>query len=225
MWTISRQYQVEQCADANAEINRQLGGSPLALPEGITVHRFSVRLTLDEQTRNYLQQQRNHGYESAHTMRQLQLTERALAGENGLLVMHLTNHREDTASIIQLLANDRTTNENRRIELIRELIDKGFIQDADLDAFTRSLVQQSTAAFAAPSGAPQFGALTSSPHTGGVVPGAVAQPTPIAAPQFTPTSQVPAPPTPAETQQSTSDENKRSGGVAEWTRVGKNKSQ
>jgi hypothetical protein len=193
----------------------------VVLPEGITVHRFSIRLTLDEQTRNYLQQRRNHSYESAHTMRRMEVIRRSLAGENGLLVMHLDTHRDDTGSIIQMLANDRTTSENRRIELIRELIDKGFIQDADLDAFTRSLVQQSTLALGAPSGAPQLGALTSP----AVVPGVVVPPAQVAATPPERTSAAPAPQpepqSPPEPQPSTSDNEKQSGGVTTWKQVGR----
>lgn len=223
MWAISRLYQVEQCAAADAEINRQLGGGPVALPEGITVFRFSIRLTLDEQTRNYLQQQRNHGYETAHSLRQMELTRRSLAGENGLLVMHLTQHRDDTASIIQMLENERATNESRCIELFRELIDKGLIQDVDLDGFTRSLVQQRTLALGTPSGLPQIGAVTGASAV--ITP--AAQPMPItAAPvqatdPFSAQGQATAPHAVADPPQSAKASVPPKGGVTKWKPVGK----
>ncbi|MFD1151563.1 hypothetical protein [Saccharothrix hoggarensis] len=148
MRQISRRYPVEQCADADEEVNRTLGAGPRDLPEGITVHRFAARLTLDETTRRLLQEHRNTGYESEIEQRRIEATRRALDGDNALLVLHLTKHKEDTASLITMIAQDRHSSEQRRMDLLRDLVERKIIQDVDLDDFSRTLIQQSTTSLA-----------------------------------------------------------------------------
>jgi hypothetical protein len=211
MRQISRGYDVEQCAAADEKINRRLGGASISLPEGITVHRFAVHLTLDAQTREYLQKSRNHVYEEDLDQRRLEATRRALAGDNALLVMHLMNNRDDTASVIDLLAKDRNTSEQRRIDLFRELLTKGVIQDADLDELTRALVKQNTTAVLGyPAGAPQVG-----PSSISLAPSTVVHPTQqqtalTAEPERTAAQHTPVP-------------NTSTGGVAAWKSVGKDR--
>jgi hypothetical protein len=144
MREISRRYPIERCAEADAEVNRVLGTLPVVLPEGITVHRFAVQLTLDAQTRGYLQTKRNSVYESEIEQQRINATRRALDGDNGLLMMHLAHNRGDTGVVIEMINRDRHASEQRRIELFKDLLGSGVIQDIDLDDLTRALVRQST---------------------------------------------------------------------------------
>lgn len=215
MRQISRRFEVEQCAAADEEVNRTLGSAPVTLSEGITVHRFAARLTLDAQTRAYLQQSRNHDYEASLDQRRIEATRRALDGDNALLVLHLSKHRDDTSSIIDILAKDRNTSEQRRIELFRELLAKGVIQDVDLDELIRALVKQSTAAVLdGPAGAPKIGSASGQFSTATIVPGAIA---PVPALETAPE------PVPAQAELSTSQPSTANGGVATWKPVGKGK--
>lgn len=216
MRQISRRFEVEQCAAADEEINRRLGTAslPLPLPEGITVHRFAVHLALDTQTREYLQRSRNHGYETDLDRRRLEATRSALAGDNALLVLHLMRHSDDTGSIIDLLAKDRNTSEQRRIDLFRELLDKGVIQDADLDELTTALVKQSTSTVLShPAGMPQIDSLTGQSSMT-VIPGAAV---PLAQQQSPPAVE------PKHGGQHPPDNGTTPDGVAAWKSVGKDR--
>jgi hypothetical protein len=174
MQQITRKHDVEDCAKADEEINRTLGTAPVVLPEGIEVHRFAVLLELDHKTRDYKQQLRNHGYEADLGSRRMEATRRALEGDNALLVLHLTEHKGDTSSVIDILAKDRNTSAQQRIDMFKDLLDKGVIQDIDLDELTRTLVKQSTVAVqTVPTGIPQIGESTSQTPVGQVVAGSV----------------------------------------------------
>lgn len=174
MQQITRKHEAEDCANADEEINRTLGTAPVVLPEGLEVHRFAVRLEIDQKTREYMQQLRNHDYETDIGSRRIEATRRALEGDNALLVLHLTEHKGDTSSVIDILAKDRNTSTQQRIDMFKELLDKGVIQDIDLEELTRTLVKQSTVAVqTVPTGVPQIGESTSQMPAGQVVPGAV----------------------------------------------------
>ncbi|WP_328618430.1 hypothetical protein OHS18_22845 [Amycolatopsis sp. NBC_00355] len=212
MRAISRRHPVEECAAVDAEINATLGGSPITLPEGITIYRFSVRLTLDDSTRTILQGKRNVRYQGEIEQLRVEATGRALSGDNGLLLLHLTRHPDDTSSVIELITQHHKATDKQRIELIQDLVDRKIIQDVDLEEFARALVRQGTSAVQGGPGLPALlGPSTSTPVPAPpLVSGTITPPTaPMAA---APQSQAP-----------TGTSAGKSGGVTSWKPVGKAK--
>lgn len=224
MRQISRKYPVEACAAADAEINAALGIAPMTLPEGIAVHRFSVRLSLDDATRRLLQERRNVYLEGDIERLRIDATRRALNGDNALLMLHLTRHRDDTSSVIDLINRDHTASAQQRTELIKDLLNRGVIQDTDLDELTRALIQQSTTATLGgqlPTIASGVAAvqLPAAP----VVNGQVAAPAATAATPANPAVPQPTPAPAAAAVPAAGPTSGDGGGVTGWTPVGKNK--
>ncbi len=226
MRRISRRYRVEECAEADDEINQIVGTAVRELPEGITVNRFAARLTLDDKTRALLQTRRDTGYESDIEQARIEATRRALKGDNGLLIMHLTTHRGDTGSLINLIKQDRDASEQRRGDLLRELLDRKIIQNTDLDDLARALVQQSTTALGgqvrpSPIDTPGTAGWLAigAPAAGNPPPANTSQGTPVtASPPTDVESRPDEPPTAGGTPWPDSG---TGGGVARWKSVGK----
>jgi hypothetical protein len=172
---ISRDFDIEACALAEVEINRVLGTAPITLPEGITVHRFSARLGMDEATIKATREMRaaHHGsslaavkssgtqgvqdIEQEGTLRRqhqrMEAIQAAMRENYDLVAIHLSQHPDDTGSLINMIRSDYQANEERRDKLIVELLQRGLIQDIDVGALNSALL--STAADSYRSGPPR----------------------------------------------------------------------
>lgn len=165
---ISREFEIQDCAKAEREINRAVG-VPFPLPEGITIYHFSARLTLDADARAYLQakiaadreadldklrrhddiERAHHGetLEGIHVSAEVQRDQErmnavrlALKGDNDLLLYYLAQHRGGAAAIINMIRADQASTERERLTLLKYLIDHNLIQDVDLDELRSELV-------------------------------------------------------------------------------------
>jgi hypothetical protein len=231
---ISRNFNIEACALAEVEINQALGAAiPITLPEGITVHRFFARLSMDEATRKAIQDlragqrdsslaavkssgaQRVHDIEQKAALRRrhqrMKAIQAAMHGNYDLVAIHLSQHPDDTGTLINMIRSDYQTSEERRDKMITELLKRDLIQDIDVDDLNSALL--TTAANSYRSGPPRainLPHLTALPSTSASTPSATSQ----AAPS-TPVPSTPAPSTPGpdNSQQSNTS------GVVGWRRL------
>lgn len=172
---ISRGFDIEACALAEAAINRTLGVAPITLPEGITVHRFSARLSMDDATIESIHELRSaqHGSSLAavqssgaqgvqdieqegelHRQHQrLEAIQAAMRGNYTLAAIHLSRHPDDTGSLINMIRSDYQANDERRDRMILELLKQGQIQDIDTEGLNSALL--SAAADSYQSGPPR----------------------------------------------------------------------
>lgn len=157
---ISRDFDIQDCAKAEREINRALGGGSFVLPEGITVYHFSARLTLDDSARVYQQARVAAGREAdleqigwcgdldraRHDEKvagvRRDAIRQALKGDNDLLIYHLAQDPGASGAIIDMIRTDRSSTEQQRITLLKELIDRNMIQDVDLDELRSALLSE-----------------------------------------------------------------------------------
>lgn len=155
---ISRSFDIEECGLAEMEINRILGSAPTVLPEGITVHRFAARLSLDDTTKEALQALR--AAQRSNTLatitqgeldiqqerglrrqqQRMEAIQAAVHGNYDLVAIHLSQHPEDTGSLINMIRSDYQTNEERRDRLIGELLKRDLIQDIDVGDLNSALL-------------------------------------------------------------------------------------
>jgi hypothetical protein len=107
--------------------------------------------------------------------------EQFVSGENGLLLHHLTIHRDDTMGVLNALSQKDQVNAQARAKLLEQFKDR--LLPEELDSFAELLIRHTKDAIERPS-APQIG----QPH---VPPGIVAGST---EPKPTPAKQAPAGP-------------------------------
>ncbi|MGH3942192.1 MAG: hypothetical protein ACRDTG_26935 [Pseudonocardiaceae bacterium] len=162
---ISRSFDIEQCGLAQMEINRILGSAPTVLPEGITVHRFAARLSLDDTTKKALQElraaQRSNTLATVtqggldieqerglrRQQQRMEAIQAAVHGNYDLVAIHLSQHPEDTGSLINMIRSDYQTNEERRDRLIGELLKRDLIQDIDVGDLNSALLGNAATTF------------------------------------------------------------------------------
>ncbi len=220
---ISRGFDIKECALAEAAINRALGVAPITLPEGITVHRFSAQLSMDDTTIESIHELRSVQHRGSlnavqssgaqevwnielegdlHRQHQrMEAIQAAMRGNYTLAAIHLSRHPDDTGSLINMIRSDYQANDERRDRMILELLKQGQIQDIDTEGLNSALL--SAAADSYQSGPPR----------------AIGLPPPTALPSALPSSsstthQLVAPPAAADNGQQSS-----SSGVVGWRRL------
>jgi hypothetical protein len=172
---ISRRFEIKDCAQAESEINNLMNQTPSILPEGITVHRFFARLGMDDATRKSIQEifgaqhdnvtaaVKSTGEQVVRDIEQegdlrrnqqrMEAMQAAMQGNYHLLAIHLSQHPDDTGSLINMIRSVYQTNEERRDNMITELLKHDLIQDIDIDELNSALL--STAAESYRSGPPR----------------------------------------------------------------------
>lgn len=204
---LSRGFDIEASAQAEAAINRTLGAAPITLPEGITVHRFSARLRMDNARVTAIREMRAAQHDSSlaalrssgaqevqdieqdGTLRRqrqrMEAVQAAIRGNFDLVAIHLAQHPDDTGSLINMIRSDHQASEERRDRMILELLKRDLIQDIDVGDLNQALLGAAAGSFR--SGPPQtirlprLPALPSAPTS---APGTAPQPVapPAAAP-------------------------------------------
>jgi hypothetical protein len=217
---ISRGFNIEACALAEAEINRVLGAAPIALPEGITVYRFSAQLSMDNATLNAIHEMRatqhdsslavlkSSGAQGAQDIEQdgtlrrqhqrMEAIQAAIRGNYDLVAIHLSQHPDDTGSLINMIRSDYQASEERRDRMIAELLKRDLIQDIDVGDLNSALLSTAANSYRAGPpraiGLPRLTALPSASTSSSAAPSQPASP--LATPSQ-PSAPLATPPPPA----------------------------
>lgn len=197
--TISRRYDIKDCAQAESDINNVMNQTPFILPEGITVHRFFAQLGMDDATRKAIQEMfgaqhdnvtaavKSTGQQVVRDIEQegnlrrdqerMEAMQAAMQGNYHLLAIHLSQHPDDTGSLIDMIRSVYQKNEERRDKMITDLLKHDLIQDIDISELNSALL--STAAESYRSGPPRaidLARVTVLPNSSAASPNGVSQP-------------------------------------------------
>ncbi|MFL6140470.1 MAG: hypothetical protein ACJ72N_01195 [Labedaea sp.] len=169
MRDITRQYPIEESAAAEQEIRRVLANSPITLPEGITMHAVRPQLTIDDTARTAAQAavaanrnsvlavikgraeigQAHHEQalrsieqdgELVRRQRSRDAIQEALQGNYDPIAIHLGQHPDQTGDLLNMIRADFQAGEQRRDNLIMELLRRDLIQDIDVADLNSSLL-------------------------------------------------------------------------------------
>lgn len=131
LWRVGRSYSPNAVQSAEDEARRYLQ-APFELGGGLTVTWLSIRLVLDERQSAPAVEVDTEAHVGRLTGSRVQRLRALLDGEESYLMLHLAQHPEDTGSVLQMLAAARTRNEDIRLGLLDRMLERGFIQDADI---------------------------------------------------------------------------------------------
>ncbi|MGY0236941.1 hypothetical protein [Longispora urticae] len=73
-------------------------------------------------------------------MRTEQYAEAMSRGDGALLAMHLGRNPDDTGKVITMIAENNSLNNKARVDLLTQMIDKGHIQEADMDGLRPEII-------------------------------------------------------------------------------------
>lgn len=140
LWQVGRQFPPRLAAEAETEARRLLQGAH-SLTQGITVTAAAARFrgdsTLDVGTKALDEDSLQGALELQRVTR---LKDRLANGDNALLLEHLLQHPEDTPTLINMIAASNQQDQAVRLGLLKDLMDRGMITDADLDGFRAALL-------------------------------------------------------------------------------------
>ncbi|MGY0234284.1 hypothetical protein [Longispora urticae] len=161
---ISSRYTIEEYAQAQQDMNRTLGGSPLVLDEGITIYRFFAHIVRDATTleaakmadaalRQVVVVKAEHVLNTTtqsnkHALEQQEMTAvgQALQGDYGPLRLILARNPDNVLGIISALSESRQASAQQRLDVLKHMMDNNLMQDVDIAEYREQLVAQVMAA-------------------------------------------------------------------------------
>lgn len=152
LWRMSRSYPPDDVQGAEDEARQSLR-APFDLDGGLTVTRLSLRLTLDERQSGAAVEVDADIQAGRLAGSRVQRLRNLLDGDESFLLLHLAQHPDDTGSVLQMLAAARERGEQSRLGLLDRMLDRGFIQDADIGPLRDSILGNPNAS-ALPPGRP-----------------------------------------------------------------------
>ena len=171
MRVITRRHSTDAAAAAEQSLNQLLASGDFKIPEGMTVFRFSARLSLDLAIQQRLRQLGSLRHEDQiaemrsrtvigqvqhdtavkriqlegeldRERRKLEAVRAALQGKNDLLMMFLAGNPNDSMAVMRMILDDRDASRQDRTRLLIELIDRQLIQDGDIDNIRQALTSE-----------------------------------------------------------------------------------
>jgi hypothetical protein len=156
---MTRQYDVDNCPDAERRLQSEYSGGPLTLPDGLTVHSIVVRLRTDESTAEFQHNARQlqragvtdeaeHANQRHREERNAELEKtriealRQIAnGEDDLLFIFLSRNPDQVGTVLQTVAQRRELTIKAQFQLFDKMVEQGFIQEADIEPMRRLLLE------------------------------------------------------------------------------------
>lgn len=148
VWVISRQFAADRPGPAEMAARSALA-AVRDLDEGITVLRATARFRMDSRLQGgaiKLDEDRLEGTLAGNQM--IRLREWFDGSEHAAIIGHLRQHPDDTGSVLQLMREDRKQNQQVHLDLLKDMIERGFITDADAQPLRDAIL-----GFAVPGGA------------------------------------------------------------------------
>ena len=131
LWVIGRQYLPENAGAAEAAARNTL--PPVsALAEGITVLRSAARFRTDSHlTAAVLDMDAGRHQGNLDAQRMQQLRQWFDGSEESAILLHLLQHKDDTGTVLQMLANGQDKAQAMRLALLDRMLEHKLITDAD----------------------------------------------------------------------------------------------
>lgn len=139
LWRIGRSYSPSAVHGAEDEARRQLR-PPLDPGGGLTVTWLSIRLALDAYQSEAALEVDADAHTGRLTRTRVQRLRELLDGDEAFLLLHLTQHPDDTRTVLEMITATRERNEQVRLGLLERMLEKGFIQDADIGPLRESIL-------------------------------------------------------------------------------------
>lgn len=139
LWRIGRSYPPSAVQGAEDEARRYLQ-PPFDIGGGLTVTWLSIRLALDERQSEAAVEVDADAHTGRLARTRVQRLRELLDGDESFLLLHLAQHPDDTGSVLQMITASRERNEQVRLGLLDRMLERGFIQDADIGPLRESIL-------------------------------------------------------------------------------------
>ncbi len=131
LWIVGRQFAPQDVAGAEVAARSALRRLR-DLDEGITVLRSSARFREDRHLSTAVLERDQDTHQGSREERRMQLLRRLVNGsDESVLLIHLMQHPDDTATVLQIMSDARDRNQTAQFGLLDRLLDHHLITDAD----------------------------------------------------------------------------------------------
>lgn len=131
LWRVGRQFQPENATAAEAAARAAVSGAH-RFEQGITVLQSKARFRADRQLMEGRRQLDQDALQGQLDQQQLERLNRLDGSDEAAVREHLLRHPEDTQTVLTMLAAGRERNQGMYIGVLKELLDRNLITDADV---------------------------------------------------------------------------------------------
>jgi hypothetical protein len=167
MREISRDYEVEQSAEAESSLQRETMERSTQYNIGIRIDRFIVKLSLEDDARDHIRQLKQMERNLIQERKQDQLERQRLElemermrmkmdfygplikeGQWQLLALQLSNHPEDVASVAQMIRQQRQAELDNQLRTLKIMLEEDVIEGFQMEEASRRVLQRFVENFA-----------------------------------------------------------------------------
>lgn len=131
LWLIGRNYGPEDAAGAEAAARSALSGAT-GLDEGVTILRATARFQVDTHLTTATIERDADTYQGTLDPQKMGRLRQMLDGsDEAMVMMHLLRHPDDTASVLQMMADARDKDHAVQLGLLDQMLEHNLITDAD----------------------------------------------------------------------------------------------
>jgi hypothetical protein len=161
MRSISRRYDVEQSAQAEEAIIKQLPIDIQQRDTGFKLSHFIVELSLEEEARKHIRKIKQIDRDKEHQKQQAELDRQRLqlemehtklrmdfyspfiqGGQWQLLALQLANHPEDVATVTQMLSKQRQVELDNQLRTLKVMLEEDVIEGYQMEEACRSVLRR-----------------------------------------------------------------------------------
>ena len=142
LWVIGRDYNPEDAAGAEAAARSVLSRAR-KLEEGVTILRATARFQVDAHLATAtIERDRDTHQGTLDAQKMGRLRQMLDGSDEAMVMMHLLQHPDDTASVLQMMADARDKNQAVRLGLLDRMLEHNLITDADAQPLRDAVLGQ-----------------------------------------------------------------------------------
>ena len=166
MRDISRNYEVEESAEAEKEIMERVWVVSQRYDTGLKLNRFVVKLSLEDEARNHLRQLKQIERSKAYELQQAVLDKQRISqemdrtqmrmnfyspmikeGQWQLLALQLANHPDDVTSVAQMIHQQRQVELENRLKALKIMLEEDALEGFQMEAASRHILERFVESF------------------------------------------------------------------------------
>lgn len=145
LWVIGREFQPDNAVGAERAARSALS-TLTNLDEGVTILRSTARFRVDTRLTAAVLERDQDTHQGDLAEQKMQNLRRMLEGsEDGMILLHLLQHPDDTGSVLQMMAEARDRNQSVQLGLLDRMLEHNLITDADAQPLRDSVLGRSVA--------------------------------------------------------------------------------
>jgi hypothetical protein len=145
LWVIGREFQPDNAVGAERAARSALS-TLKNLDEGVTILRSTARFQVDTRLTTAVLERDQDTHQGSRDEQKMQNLRGLVEGsDDGMILLHLMQHPDDTGTVLQMMADARDRNQSVQLGLLDRMLEHNLITDADAQPLRDSVLGRTIA--------------------------------------------------------------------------------